>query len=256
MTCAYPDLGTWGGRKPAEAETDAVAQAESLAWQTMLDLSAGRVTPCPVTVRPMFERQGWMSTWLTAPAGVWAGGDNELLWLPNDAILYSSLLGGALQTHRTLHLERPVTKIASITIDGTTLDPTLYRLDDQVVVRNDGQAWPITNDLTKTSGTGVFEVTYYRGYRPGSSFVWATGTLAAEFYLTFTGVKSRLPERVTTVTRQGVTFQLPATLFDDGRTGIREVDVVLRHYNPSGLRQQTVIASPDTVRLNPHRIGH
>lgn len=257
MTCSYPNLTDWGGRRPAEAEDSSVQLAEELAWTTFLSLAAGRVTVCPVTVRPVPAEAGWHLTWLTAPVGTWAGSGNELLRMPPDAVLYSSALGYGPHPHQRIPLEAPVGQIVEVRIGGTVLDPLAYRVDSGVLVRTDGAEWPRRQDLISASGPDVFEVVYYRGYRAGLLVQRAVAALAAEFYLSFSGDrKCRLPERVTAITRQGVSFQMPATVFEDGRTGIREVDLVLRRYNPNGLSQPPVIASPDTLRRTPRVIGY
>lgn len=256
MTCTYPDLLDWGGRKPADAEDSAALDAEAFAWTSFLQLAAGRLAVCPITVRPVTPTT-WQ-TWVTSPAGTWPGSNTEIYRLPQDAALHQdALFGMGFASHKRQQLPRPVGQIVSVVIDGATLGANQYRLDDGVLVRVDGDEWPIAQDLEAASGSvGVWEVTYYRGYRPSLSVVRAVGVLAYEFYLGFSGSnKTRLPERVTAVTRQGVSFQMPANLFDDGRTGIREVDQVLRRYNPNGLKQATVIASPDTLRRQARKIG-
>lgn len=262
MTCSYPDLGEWGGRKPTDAEEQATLLAESLAWSSILQLTAGRVTVCPVTVRPVRQDGVWL-TWITAPVGTYVGSSTEYLRLPPDGLVLRGVLGdlGGMTSdygHRAIRLERPVGQVDSVTIDGATLSPTAWRIDDgNVLVRMDGSTWPQQQDLTLPLGqSGTWSITYYQGYRPNGTLIYATGILAAEFYRAIAGDKRcRLPERVTAVTRQGVSFQMPADIFADGRTGIREVDTVLRIYNPNGLRAAPVIVSPDSYRRRARTVG-
>lgn len=261
---AYPSLGDWGGKKPASAEATAVARAEELAWSLCLSLSAGRVTPAPVTVRPVCQTCA-AHTWITAPVGMFPySGDNWWFTLPSDALVVYGIFGGAYgdagdcggNGHRSIKLERPVGSIVSITVDGSVVDPAAYRVDDgNILVRTDGGTWPTGQDLVTPSGTGVFEVSYFRGYQPDDLYFWAVGQIAFEMYVSMTGGKSRLPEKITAVTRQGVTFQMAGTLFEDGRTGIREVDAVLHRFNPHRLAAPTVITSPDRVRRQPRTMG-
>ena len=264
MSCAFPDLGDWGGKIPAEVEEVVVEQAEALAWSSMLSLTAGRVTLCPTTVRPVCWR-GQSQTWLTAPS--WYStpstgwGNVYATGVIDGAIPFWGIMhddGECGQHAQLLELERPVGSIVSVTIDGTVLPTTAYRLEGHRLRRIDGQAWPMTQDFNAVSGVGVFEVTYYRGARPGALLSWATGQLAAEFYYAMAepkGKKCRLPDQVSAVTRQGVTYQVNAGLFADGLTGIREIDAVLRHYNPNALKQATVVMSPDTIARRPTRIS-
>lgn len=262
---AYPSLGDWGGKKPNDAETTATGRAEALAWSLYLGLTAGRLTPVPVTVRPICQSCA-SHTWITAPVGMFPySGDNYWFTLPADALIVYGIFGGDYGNdpgcgpsgHRMIKLERPVGTIVSVTVDGTPVDPGAYRVDDgNQLIRQDGGAWPTAQNLAVPVGSvGTFEVTYFRGYQPDDLDFWAIGTLAFEFYSSMTGKKSRLPERVTAVTRQGVTFQMPDILFEDGRTGIREVDAVVHRYNPHKLAAPTVITSPDKARRWPRTIG-
>lgn len=93
--------------------------------------------------------------------------------------------------------------------------------------------------------TGPFEVTYYRGAAPNEMTKFAAGLLAYEFYKACSGGKCRLPAGVTQVTRQGVTMEIQTGMFPGGFTGIREVDAVIRIYNPHGLKRAPRVLSPD-----------
>lgn len=64
----------------------------------------------------------------------------------------------------------------------------------------------------------------------------AIAVYSAEILLAANGSNEcRLPERVTNVTRNGMSWTLldPQDFLADGRTGIYEVDLALRAYNPS-----------------------
>lgn len=267
MVCVFPTLGDWGGNRPAEVEELAAEQAELLAWSSMLSLTAGRVTACPATVRPVCWRcqsQTWITapSWLSTPSTGWGnvyatgiiGGE-----IPFGVFGGETGLGDCDGSGygKYIDLERPVGSIASVSIDGVLLAPSAYRLEDARLRRIDGSVWPTTQNFDAVTGTGVFEVSYYQGQRPGALFSWAVGQLAAEFYLAMVetkGKRCRLPDNVTAVTRQGVTYQVNAGLFADGVTGIREIDAVLRHYNPNALKQATVVMSHDTVARRPKHI--
>ena len=129
----------------------------------------------------------------------------------------------------TLRLPGPVASIESVVIDGKVLDPSHYHVDNHMLlVRHDGLAWPDCQalDLPATE-QGTFAVTYRRGYAvpPGGQI--AAGRLAVEFALALcNSSRCQLPQRVQTVTRQGVTVAL-LDGFDDlgqGRTGIWLID--------------------------------
>lgn len=92
------------------------------------------------------------------------------------------------------------------------------------------------------------EVTYKWGGPVPPAAVTAVLELANEF------VKSiecpdecRLPERVTSVSRQGVSFQIfdPQDFLTDGRIGLYSVDVFLKAVNPNRAQLPARVFSPD-----------
>jgi hypothetical protein len=92
------------------------------------------------------------------------------------------------------------------------------------------------------------EVTYKWGGPPPPAGVTAVLELANEF------VKSiecpdecRLPERVTSVTRQGISYQIfdPQDFMTDGRVGLYAVDVFLKAVNPNRAQLPARVFSPD-----------
>lgn len=239
----YPDLGNWHGLKPVDADEGVVELAELLAWTAVDNGTAGRVAYSPTTVRPVCEgcaRESWMKASLHRSMVF------EVPW-------YAMLISGDVAHgvgHTTVKLEPPVGSVAAVRIDGAPLAPTAWRVDDgNQLVRQDGQFWPTHQDFRLADGAvGTFEVDYYRGFRPGPLLIGAAQRLASEFYLAATGKKHSLPSNVTAVTRQGVSFQMKAPLFVDGLSGITEVDLVFRRYNPHGLSAPTLVASPDSLR--------
>ena len=56
----------------------------------------------------------------------------------------------------------------------------------------------------------------------------------------------RIPERVQSVSRQGVSWTMidPQDFLDKGRTGIYEVDMLIRAVNPSGAKRRVRVFSP------------
>lgn len=234
MSCDFPDLGDWGGSRPAEVEEVAAERAEALAWSSMLGLTAGQVTLCPVVVRPNSSTTS--TTTSTTSTTSTAAADTTMATL-----------------------ERPVGKVVEVRLSGVVLDPSKYRVEGNQLRRLDGDGWPTTTDMTLPLGEGEFEVTYYRGRRPGPAFIWAVGQLAAELYLAMhperNGKKCRLPDSVTAVVRQGVTYEVNPGIFANGLTGVKEIDAVLRQYNPNALRQPTLVMSVDSIANAPIQVG-
>jgi hypothetical protein len=65
------------------------------------------------------------------------------------------------------------------------------------------------------------------------------GLLAKEFMNACSGGKCRLPRRVRSVSRQGVTMDMvdPTSIYAEGLTGLPEIDTWLKAVNPFTLAQ-------------------
>ena len=57
----------------------------------------------------------------------------------------------------------------------------------------------------------------------------------------------KLPERITSVSRQGVSFQVfdPQDFMNEGRTGLYTVDIFLKSVNPDRAQKRARVFSPD-----------
>lgn len=161
----------------------------------------------------------------------------------------------------------PLTSITEIKVaddsnpdwPGTAvLDPARYRIDDyRWLVRlpnPDGSrpGWPCCQALELAAGEpDTFEVTFTYGVGPPPMGVRAANVLACQLALACTGGDGcRLPQRVTSITRQGLTMVLldPFLFLERGRSGLYEVDLFLATYNPSGIRRRAQIVTPGQPR--------
>lgn len=150
--------------------------------------------------------------------------------------------------------DQPVRSITSVTIDGTVIPPSGYRLDDNaILVRTDGSYWPLVGvGLTDTSAPRM-HVVYVWGHEAPSGGVQAAQVYATELALAAAGsTDCRLPDRVTSITRQDVikTFADPTVLLEHGLTGLTFVDSWVGSVNPrahSGSRPR--VLSPDLPRI-------
>lgn len=134
--------------------------------------------------------------------------------------------------------ERPISEIVipgthevtGITIDGVPLDPaeTVAVYDRRRLVRIDGGTWPRCQDLAIPGDSdGAWQVTVLRGEPVPAGAATVTAILACEFARACLGDDGcRLPQRVQTVTRQGVTVGFMDSFdgLDALGTGIFEVD--------------------------------
>lgn len=125
----------------------------------------------------------------------------------------------------------PVVSVDEVKIDGAVVDPALYRPDGRwlVWVGDEPRSWPCCQrlDLEDTEEE-TYSISYTYGTDPPPGGVNAAAILGCQIALACQGASAcRLPKRVQTITRQGVTMTIldPLTLFADGLTGIPEVDM-------------------------------
>ena len=227
------------------------ARAVSLAGQTLRVLTGFRVGGCPVTVRPC--RAGCREqTWRAYPvAGVgvapWHPVSLGGTWL-NVGCGHAG--GCGCTSVSEVRLYGQASAVTEVRVDGAVLDPSAYRLDSGGrLVRTDGDAWPLCQDLTAPdTEPGTFSVTYTPGAPVDGLGAYVAGVLAGEFVRACTDGECRLPTGVQTIARQGVTMTLGIGAFPEGKTGIREVDAYLERWNPNGLRGPSQVYSPDLRR--------
>ena len=151
-----------------------------------------------------------------------------------------------------VYLDGPVNSVVNVTVDGVTIDPATYRVDNGVwLVRtkdaSTDDCWPIFQNFNLQSGVGTFVVTYLKGLAVPNALLRAAGELACEYAKACIGSPCRLPGRVSNLVRQGVSISMVGVeaLLEKGLTGISTVDQIIRTYNPYGLTGDLRIASPD-----------
>lgn len=358
----YPDGADWTCAYSAEELTQMrsdpttlarMERSEALAWSTLSALTGYRVSLCPTVVRPCAARCN-PQTYYAAPAP--GGGGTVVPGSPGPYMSGGSWYNGCGCSSPTdcscsyvpeVFLPTEASGIASVMINGATIDPSAYRVDDgNRLVRIDGGTWPLCQNMANpsdatyepvvvtgpggtatftregqivtvkvvTSGvpasqtdgvtpwpaigpavsvapgnaqlqvsvivpdtvvlqngtapfaqewetsyttnapadpadySNTFEVAYYTGVGPNDLLRYGAGVLAAEFFKACSGSKCRLPQGVTSVTRNGITMEIPSGLFPGGATGIHEVDTIIRIYNPFSLKAGARVLSPDSPR--------
>lgn len=163
---------------------------------------------------------------------------------PNGAVWGPVLVGGqwynltcgncggdacSCTTTHAIALPGPVNSVEEVLIDGTALATSAYRVDDaRWLVRLDGDRWPPCQDMNAApSEADTWQVSYTRGVPVPVGGQMAAGRLACEFAKAACSDPScALPQRVQTVTRQGVTVAVLDSFEDvtKGRTGIWTID--------------------------------
>ena len=133
-----------------------------------------------------------------------------------------------------------LTGITSVLLDGGTF--TSWALDGSWLARTDGLSWSVCGDRTS--------VTYAFGKLPPIAGVGACVTLAVELARYASPDPDQactLPRRLTSVTRQGISFAALDNMqfLDDGLTGLYSVDAFIRATNPKNRMQTATCWSPD-----------
>ncbi len=158
-----------------------------------------------------------------------------------------------------VHLGRSdITEILLVDIAGVTLSAANYRLDfGGRLVRTDGELWPCCQDLSEDVGAvGTWFIELAHGVNPPQGGKSAAVKLACELVKACVGADCDLPQRVTSLTRQGVSMTLidPQEFLSEGRTGLYEVDLWLATVNPAGLASRATAWSPE-VKGRGRRVG-
>lgn len=151
-----------------------------------------------------------------------------------------------------LVLPGPIDDVVAVQVDGVILDEDAYEvLDRRRLIRRDGSGWPTKQRLERPLGDpDTWGVTYVRGLAVPTGGRLAQGKLACELALAFTGGKGcQLPQRVQSVTRQGVTVAVIDAFegLDRGRTGIWLIDSWVSSVTVSSYAPAAVL-SPDIGR--------
>ena len=138
---------------------------------------------------------------------------------------------------------RKVVRVHALrTGDGDIVDPNTYYLADHSTIYGTPNAtWTPSN----------VEVTYTYGTPPPVAGKAAARMLATELVKMYEGDDTcALPQRVTSVSRQGVTYTVldSQDFIDDLRTGVYAIDLFLKTVNPDKARARSRVFSPDTPR--------
>lgn len=229
--------------------------ALSLAVTVMWAATGRRYGPCEITVRPC-QNRAWAETYRAYPVW-WSGSGN---WAGPLPFLYNGQWfngcgcgpGCCCRPRCEIVLDGPVSSIVQVMLHGEIVPSTDYRVDvaqgRYYLVKMTSGCWPTCQDLNELAdGEHAFAVTYARGVAVPPSLINATALLACEMGKAVVGGDCALPQRLSSLTRQGVTADFITTEIDIStfQTGINEVDMVIRALNPSRRTRPPVILSPD-----------
>lgn len=157
---------------------------------------------------------------------------------------YSELTADGMSPDSRIRLRgRPVTKIHAIrNRTGSVIDPSSYYLVEHSTVHiKAGTPWtPCNTEITYSYGTPI----------PAIGKM-AARTLAIEFMKLWSDDETcALPQRVTSVARQGVSYTIldQQEFIQELRTGIYVIDLFIKTVNPDGARRKSKVFSPDQPR--------
>ena len=240
------------------------AEAAQAATEILYERTAHRFTgKCgPVTIRPVSRpTNADVRAWTSSGWGSWGYGWGAALvnnlGQPPVMSLYAEDGAPYIELY-----DYPVTNIVEVKIDGTVIPPDEYELREyKWLLRklptsesNPTARWGWPTSQTQwlnDDQEGTFSVTYEFGQDCGSGGRMACKSLAESLAAPFFGDMNAYPERVTTITRQGVTAQISSVIdvmSKGGPTGLRTVDTWLRAVNPALLMKKPLVFSPDTSR--------
>lgn len=224
-----------------------------LAAFTVYSLTGRQFGTTTLTIRPC-NAPGLPPLYQTYPVNLinpW-GSEESSGYYPvyiQDGVWHNAGCGGLGCCGAQCELELPRTvSITSVSVDGATVDPAAYRIDNgYLLVRTDGSCWPQCQDLNKTTGTGVFAVVGVFGRAVPQEALDAASILACEIGKAIAGQPCRLPQRMQSLTRAGVSVQFPGvdSYLDRGLTGLNEVDQLVVQLNPNRLTQSPKVLSMD-----------
>jgi len=174
----------------------------------------------------------------------------------NNVVTFNAFARDQNFRHQLLFLRnRPVRRlVALMDRDGFPLDVAEFAVYDRASVGpvdisvGGGSCWD-------PCGT---EVVYVWGVPPPAIGKLAALAFADQFVKAVECPgECTLPERITSVSRQGVSFQVfdPQDFIDNGRTGIYAVDVFLKTVNPDRAQKRARVFSPDVPQGRRRSMG-
>jgi hypothetical protein len=139
----------------------------------------------------------------------------------------------------------PVIDIAEVKIGGVTIPDTEYRVDEysRLVRLGDMGNWPRSQNLDHDPDDPAYDDTFVVRYVVGRSvpedLEYAAALLTCELKRACAGQTCNLPDRVTSVVRDGVSFDLidPAEIAMGSSFGVPMIDAILKQYPCGDARQ-------------------
>jgi len=156
-----------------------------------------------------------------------------------------------------VQLPYPVCTVDEVKVDGVILPASEYKVIDfeQLIYTPSAtgtplpnNCFPYCNDLTKPdTEVGTWSVTLTYGRPVPELVLLGAAEMACEIIKSCVNKPCRLPQRISSVTRQGVSVSFLDTMdfLSEGLTGLYFVDLAARVYNPRRLARRPAVFSPD-----------
>lgn len=244
---------------------DPQVQENAAIWATgILDALTGhRYAQCPIKVRPCGNRCGRFGGYLAWPVDAPSSSGNGFPWmipfLDPAGVWRNCACASACDCRARCQatLPYPIAEVVEVLVDGVVLDPSAYRVDNgNVLVRTDGECFPECQDMNLAdTEPDTFSITFRPGEVLPPIAALAAGELACEYAKSCAGSPDcALPSQLQSLSRNGVQVEIvdPGALFDNGKTGLANVDLFLQIANPYQLKSRPRVWSPD-VR-NPRQV--
>jgi hypothetical protein len=236
MSCSWPVDRSCLPTPEGDVQTAQLEAAENLAVAVLWALSGRQFGECPVIARPCPQSCAGLTGSIYPPSPwmvVWDGANWRNLACgcgPRCSYTAPNVI------HLASRVALPITSVETVVINGVVLPDDQYKLEGDLLYRI-GADWPAQDLSKELDAEGTWSVTYLRGNPPPPGTDRLVALLAKEFFAACTGGKCRLPRRVQTVSRQGVTYQMvnPTDIYNERRTGLDEIDLWLSSVNPNKL---------------------
>lgn len=238
---------------PPGVQSAAASWAVYILWA----LTGRQYGPCSVSLRPCSAKCGNVGGYVSFPVGLGGttGGMGPWVipWIDNGVWRNCGCTGGcSCKAPCEVMIPGPVAFIDEVRVDGAVVPSTAYRLDSYrgipVLVRIDGECWPECQDVeSDIDEPGAFSIMYQRGVAVPRAGQLAAGELAREFARACSGADCALPQQLASLSRNGVEVQVadPTSLFENGLTGIANVDLFIKAVNPYRRGARARVYSPD-----------
>jgi hypothetical protein len=156
-------------------------------------------------------------------------------------------------TQITMSAPATITAVTSFTLASRPAGWALF--DGRLLVRTGGLDWPYDQDLSRPltgpAAPGTWGVTVESGTPVPTEAKVAAATLGCQLLKLMVGASDcAIPDRVTALTRQGVSLTIldPNQFFKEGRTGITLVDMWLASLDAARTKRRASIVGPESYR--------